>query len=98
MNALNRMGERHHGIHVAPLQKEHELVAWRTAIPRADRIRIREHTCDCRTISYELCQGGGLMFVRRTYRSGGVVVHESDWLRTGEAEPLWRLLLLGQAR
>ncbi|MBG0819597.1 hypothetical protein HS048_02335 [Planomonospora sp. ID91781] len=92
------MSDRYHSLHVAPPQAGYESVAWWPAAPRADRIRIREHTCDCRTLSYELCQGGGLMFIRRTYRSGGVLIEESDWMPTAQAEQLWKRLLLGEVR
>ncbi|GLW10089.1 hypothetical protein Misp01_52180 [Microtetraspora sp. NBRC 13810] len=84
-------------LHVAPLQRDYERLTWQEATPRADRIRVREHTCSCRNISYELCQAGGLVFVRRIYRSDSVVVHETDWLQVGDAERLWMRILLGQA-
>ncbi|MBB4939027.1 hypothetical protein FHR32_003332 [Streptosporangium album] len=47
---------------------------------------------------YELCQAGGLLFIRRTYRSDAVLMHESEWLRTADGERLWLRVLLGQAR
>jgi hypothetical protein len=88
-----------HGMHVAPLQARHVLVEWRPARPRCDRVRVRRHTCDCRATFYELCQAGGLYFVRRTHRQdGNVVVHESPWTTAMEGEELWQCLLLGEAR
>jgi hypothetical protein len=47
---------------------------------------------------YELCQAGGLMFVRRAYRKDGTLITETEWLRAALTEQLWREILLGQAR
>ncbi|MER5321193.1 hypothetical protein [Streptosporangium roseum] len=92
-------GERHHGHHVAPLQAAHEAIDWRPEVPRGDRVRVKEHTCDCRATFYELCRAGGLMFVRRTHRlRGAVTVHESPWALSKEVEALWLRLLIGSAR
>ncbi|MGV9772926.1 hypothetical protein [Streptosporangium sp. NPDC003464] len=92
-------GERHHGHHLGPLQAVHELIDWRPERPRADRVRVKEHTCDCRATFYELCQAGGLMFVRRTHRlRGAVTVHESPWALSRQVEELWLRLLMGSAR
>jgi hypothetical protein len=55
-------------------------------------------TQPCQRIVYELCQAGGLLFVRRFYRSDEVLVHESEWLRAPEAERLWIKILMGQMR
>ncbi|WP_406319568.1 hypothetical protein OHA77_19810 [Streptosporangium sp. NBC_01639] len=96
MSDLGHLTETYHSLHVAPLQSQHERVAWRSQAPRADRIR--EHTCPCRRITYEFCMAGGLAFVRRTYRHDGIAVHESSWLQTRETEQLWLRILLGQAR
>ncbi|GII49972.1 hypothetical protein Psi02_63960 [Planotetraspora silvatica] len=67
-------------------------------MPRTDRIRVRRHTCDCQPIVYELCQAGGLLFVRRLYRSDEVLIQESEWLRAPDAEQLWMKILSGQMR
>ncbi|MFD8528609.1 hypothetical protein ACFV0L_14460 [Streptosporangium canum] len=88
----------YHGVHPAAPQADYEWLMWRDCAPRADRVRIREHTCECRTVVYELCQAGGLLFIRRTYRSDAVLMHESEWLRTADGERLWLRVLLGQAR
>lgn len=91
--------ERHHGHHLAPLQVTHESIDWRPEVPRADRVRVKGHTCDCRATFYELCHASGLMFVRRTHRLRGVVtVHESPWELSGRVEALWLRLLIGSAR
>ncbi|GAA3124621.1 hypothetical protein GCM10010466_14350 [Planomonospora alba] len=91
--------EEHHGCHVGVLQERHERIDWRPERPRAERIRVKEHTCCCKATFYELCQAGGLAFVRRTHRlDGRVIVHESPWVRVKEAEELWFRLLTGSAR
>jgi hypothetical protein len=88
----------YHGIHPAPTQAGYERVDWREPLPRATRVRVRQHTCDCRPLAYELCQAGGLSFVRRIYQTDGIVTVESEWLRAALAEQLWSKILLGQAR
>ncbi|MFC4059361.1 hypothetical protein ACFOWE_13730 [Planomonospora corallina] len=91
--------EEHHSRHVGALQERHERIDWRPERPRAERIRVKEHTCCCKATFYELCQAGGLMFVRRTHRlDGRMIVHESPWVRAKEAQELWFRLLIGSAR
>ncbi|MFF0306445.1 hypothetical protein ACFYSC_03400 [Streptosporangium sp. NPDC004379] len=91
--------ERHHSVHMGPLWPEHGLVGWRPERPRTSRVRVKEHTCDCQATFYELCQAGGLMFVRRTERRNGVtIVHESPWEIASRTQELWRRLLTGAAR
>nr|WP_221473842.1 hypothetical protein [Planomonospora venezuelensis] len=92
-------GERHHSHHIGALQEPHERIDWRPEQPRVDRVRIKEHTCDCKATFYELCQAGGLMFVRRTHRQmGEVIVHESPWTVAKRTQELWLRLLMGSAR
>ncbi|MEV0971040.1 hypothetical protein [Microtetraspora glauca] len=88
-----------HGVHVAPLQRERDEIHWLQPTPRCTRVRVHEHTCECKATIYELCQAGGLTFIRRTVRGpDGPVVHEGPWLIAAKAERLWQHLLLGQAR
>ncbi|MBB2912255.1 hypothetical protein FHS43_003535 [Streptosporangium becharense] len=92
--------ERHHSRHVAPPQIRYERVDWRPQRPRSDRVRVQEYTCDCGSVFYELCQSGGLLFVRRTETraNGATVVHESPWEIAKQARELWFRLLMGAAR
>ncbi|SNS61722.1 hypothetical protein SAMN05216276_1012140 [Streptosporangium subroseum] len=91
--------ERHHGHHVGLLQAKHEPIDWRPSLSRAGPARVKEHTCDCRATFYELCQAGGLMFIRRTHRLRGAVdVHESPWVVARDTQALWLRLLMGSAR
>lgn len=86
-----------HGLHVAPLQRDHHKLDWDLERDRSERVRVRAHTCECKTVVYELCAGGGLMFVRRQYRAGGeTVVYETDRWITSHAEQVWQRLLLGE--
>ncbi|MEV4164638.1 hypothetical protein [Nonomuraea dietziae] len=85
--------------HVSPLIDTYVPIDWAIATPRADRVRVRAHTCERLPVAYELCQAAGLMFIRRTSRGeGATVVHESPWQRVCEVEELWRRLLEGMAR
>ncbi|GAA4564791.1 hypothetical protein [Planotetraspora kaengkrachanensis] len=89
----------YHGIHVAPLQPEHVKIRWLKDTRRCDHVRVRRHTCDCKSTIYELCHAGGLMFIRRTIREGDAqIAHETERLITARMEDLWMRLILGQAR
>lgn len=60
---------------------------------------MREHTCECDRLVYELCAAGGVVFVRRRYREDKkITVWESEWLRTAEGMGLWMAILTGSAR
>ncbi|MEU7877120.1 hypothetical protein [Microbispora bryophytorum] len=67
---------------------------------RSVRARVVAHTCDhCSLLAYELCVSGGLLFVRRTDRSGGRPrTRESERLPDARARRMWMDLLLGRAR
>jgi hypothetical protein len=89
----------YHGVHVADPREGCVGVDWSEPTPRTTRVRVREITCECSSVIYEVCQAAGLMFIRRTVRAGrSVVVHESEWSLTAEVERLWSLLLAGRAR
>lgn len=74
-------------------------MTWSASVPRAERVRVRAHTCECLATGYELCAAGGLFFVRRIER-GRVTprVMESVWMAMREAEALWLQILKGLAR
>lgn len=84
-----------HGVHAAPRQDGYVPIEWAHANDRSVRIRVRDHTCACSDPSYELCQSGGLLFIRRTTRQR--VVSESPWLVTEQGLRLWQMLLTGRA-
>lgn len=88
-----------HGIHVASLHPAHEKLHWQKPAQRANGVRVRLHTCECKETLYELCQAGGLVFVRRSLRlAKGTTVDETEWLMHSKALRLWQLLLLGEAK
>jgi hypothetical protein len=90
--------ESFHGRHVAPLAAEHFAVEWREPAPRCTRFRVKEHACEFAGTIYELCQAGGLRFIRRTIReAGSATVSETIWMSPTEAGCLWASLLFGQA-
>lgn len=89
----------YHGLHIAPMQRQHERLRWTEPGRRTQRIRVKLHTCDCKATIYEFCQAGGLLFIRRTVRGpDGPVIHESDRWISARAEQIWLLLVTGQAR
>ncbi|GGO12033.1 hypothetical protein GCM10010116_24160 [Microbispora rosea subsp. aerata] len=67
---------------------------------RSVRTRVVAHTCDhCSPLAYELCASGGLLFVRRTDRSGDrPEIRETERLPDARARRMWLDLLLGRAR
>jgi hypothetical protein len=88
-----------HSSHPKPPRKGFVPIAWSEPVPRGNAIRVRAHTCECMTPSYELCSAGGLVHIRRTVRSAeGVRVSESPWLRAAAAHRLWESMLDGDAR
>ncbi|WP_084964573.1 hypothetical protein [Thermoactinospora rubra] len=67
--------------------------------PRLDgRCRVRDWTCDCRAVYYELCESGGLAFVRRVVQGDDRIVAETHRVRIAEAHAIWKAILSGQAR
>ncbi|MEU8279669.1 hypothetical protein ACFYOK_35685 [Microbispora bryophytorum] len=88
----------YHGIHVPDLQRGAEELRWLKPQRRCTHIRVRRHTCECRPRIYELCQAGGLVFVRRTDRKKvGLEVAETEWLLTARAQELWQKILTGRS-
>ncbi|SEN21561.1 hypothetical protein SAMN05660976_07064 [Nonomuraea pusilla] len=63
-----------------------------------ERCRVTEWTCSCRSVYYELCQAGGLGFVRRVVQGEDPAVAETPRVRLAEARVMWRALLTGLAR
>jgi hypothetical protein len=81
------------------VQRNHEKIRWYVPTRRGGRIKIRERTCECKATVYELCQVGGLAFVRRMIRDQeNPLSHESGWLAYARVEKIWYQILTGQAR
>lgn len=67
---------------------------------RTVRVRVVAHTCDyCSPVAYELCASGGLLFIRRTDRTGKTPeVRETERLPDPRVGRMWLDLLLGRVR
>lgn len=88
-----------YGRHVVPAREGAEVIEWIPQPPRVEGVRVRDYTCDCQPISYELCQAGGVRFVRRIRRvEGKVLVDECPGGVASPIDALWERLLRGQAR
>ena len=88
-----------HGRHVAAASSASVSIEWDPVEPRNRRVRVRDYTCDCRPVFYELCQAGGQRYIRRMTRKGGrVLVEESVRSNASQTDILWTLLLRGDAR
>jgi len=86
-----------HSHHATAPCPDAERIDWGTPTRRTQHVRVRDHTCDCRRPTYELCTAAGLWFVRRSSANGTVVTSESPWLSARAAEHLWGQILYGQA-
>jgi len=87
------------GCHVEAAHRDCVRIDWYLVRPDVERMRVRDHTCDCQPVFYELCQAGGQRCIRRTTRMGGrVVVEESVRMAASKTDILWSLLLRGDAR
>ncbi len=85
--------------HVAMARRGHIRLDWRTPSRTLERIRPMAWTCVCRATVYELCQGGGQAFIRRTVQLDGTPeIHETPRWPANEARVIWAALLSGRAR
>lgn len=85
--------------HVAMAQRNHVRLDWRVPYRTVERVRPTSWTCHCRATVYELCEGGGQGFIRRTVQLvGGHEVHETPRWPVGEVGVIWTALLSGRAR
>ncbi|MGI5269912.1 hypothetical protein ACQEUU_12240 [Nonomuraea sp. CA-218870] len=91
--------EEFHGQHIAPMAGAAVMIEWRPAVPRTERMKVREYTCDCRPVVYELCQAGGVRFIRRISRlDRRSLIEESRRDVAAVIDALWAELLRGEAR
>jgi hypothetical protein len=85
--------------HVAMLQRDHVRLEWRTPYPALERARSMAWTCFCRATVYELYEGAGQAFIRRTIQlDGGHEIHETAVRPIHETRAIWTGLLSGRAR
>lgn len=80
-------------------QHDHTRLEWRRPYLVLERVRSVTWTCFCRATVYELCEGGGRAFIRRTVQlDGGHEIYESSVCSIHEARAIWTALLSGRAR
>ncbi len=85
--------------HVAMPQRDHLRLDWREPYPALERTPSVARTCWCRATVYELCEGAGRAFVRRTIQlDSGHQVQETLPRPIDEARVIWMALLSGPAR
>lgn len=86
------------GVHLSPTTEEHLSIDWQPIRSGTERVRIQDYTCDCQPTFYELCQAGGLLFIRRTRRTPNhLLVDESPRAGMLNTLILWASLLQGSA-
>ena len=85
--------------HLGMAQRDHVRLDWHTPDQVLERVRPVAWTCGCRATVYELFQGGGQGFIRRTLQlDGGHRVDESYRLSIPTTRATWTALLSGKAR
>ncbi|MEV6862720.1 hypothetical protein AB0M44_17195 [Streptosporangium subroseum] len=87
--------------HVAMVQRDHVRLKWRQLYPEPvlKRARSTIWTCLCRATVYELYEGGGRAFLRRTVQLDRKhEVHETSIYSISEARAIWMGLLSGRVR
>ena len=84
--------------HVAIAQRDHIRLEWQEPHRMLERARPVAWTCFCRATVYELCEGCGRAFLRRTVqRDGRHEIHEIFPSPISEARETWTALLSGRA-
>ncbi|GAB3163793.1 hypothetical protein [Microbispora hainanensis] len=90
--------DRLHSAHVPIRRGSFRKLEWWKPTP-ARRVLVLAWTCDCQAGFYELCQSGGLAFIRRTVQKDGEpeIAETHRWsVRQGWAT--WFDLLTGEVR
>ncbi|GAA4183333.1 hypothetical protein GCM10022252_10600 [Streptosporangium oxazolinicum] len=85
--------------HLGMAQRDHTRLDWHKPDQVLERARPVAWTCGCRATVYELLQGGGQGFIRRTLQlDGGHRVEESHCWSIATTRATWMALLSGHAR
>ncbi|MBG0827547.1 hypothetical protein HS041_07195 [Planomonospora sp. ID67723] len=86
-------------LHLPPVRDEHRALTWYGAA-RFGRVRVVAWTCHQHRVTfYELCEAGGLAFIRRTVdRDGGRAVSYSEAWSCRRAREMWSALVAGLVR
>jgi hypothetical protein len=82
-----------HGRHVSAAALARTAITWTPERPHG-QVRVRDYTCECKPVVYELCQSGGVTFIRKMTRKGEEATIEEYIARSGvEVHAVWRRLL-----
>lgn len=85
--------------HVPMPQRDHIRLNWQPPYLALERARSVAWTCWCRATVYELYEGAGRAFLRRTLQlDDGHQVHETSIWSISKARATWMALLSGGVR
>ena len=97
MNVLDEP-DRLHGAHVPIRRGSVRQLQWWEPTP-AERVRVLAWTCDCQARFYELCQSGGMVYIRRTVQKDPEPeISESHRWPVQDGWRVWFDLLTGEVR
>ncbi|ADG87067.1 hypothetical protein [Thermobispora bispora] len=97
MNVLDEP-DRLHGAHVPIRRGSVRQLQWWEPTP-AERVRVLAWTCDCQARFYELCQSGGMVYIRRTVQKDPEPeISETHRWPVQEGWRVWFDLLTGEVR
>ena len=97
MNVLDEP-DRLHGAHVPIRRGSVRQLQWWEPTP-AERVRVLAWTCDCQARFYELCQSGGMVYIRRTVQKDPEPeISETHRWPVQEGWRVWLDLLTGEVR
>jgi hypothetical protein len=90
--------DRLHGAHVPIRRGSVRQLQWWEPTP-AERVRVLAWTCDCQARFYELCQSGGMVYIRRTVQKDPEPeISETHRWPVQEGWRVWFDLLTGEVR
>lgn len=85
--------------HLTMAQRDHHRLDWRQPYLALERVRPVTWTCFCRATVYELYEGGGRAFLRRTVQlDDSPETRETPLIPISKARAIWTALLSGRAR
>ncbi|MFC4062389.1 hypothetical protein ACFOWE_29160 [Planomonospora corallina] len=86
-------------LHLPPARDGHQALDWYGSA-RFGRVRVVAWTCHAHRVAfYELCEAGGLSFIRRTVdQNGRRVVAYSDAWPCRKGREMWTALVCGLVR
>jgi hypothetical protein len=86
------------GTHLPTPQEDCIAIDWSPVRSPFEHVRIHKYTCACQAVFYELCQSGGLFFIRRSRRVGDEIrMEESPRLIGARSHDEWDALLAGES-